>query len=97
MTLQMTEAAVSDDSDEPRKCIGCGYILEHLPHNRCPECGLEFDPHNLGTFEGGDPALRGRRPTTTRVMIFVVCLGTLGFGVLYALYLMGKYALEHSH
>jgi hypothetical protein len=28
---------------EPKRCLGCGYILEHLPEPRCPECGREFD------------------------------------------------------
>ncbi len=25
-------------------CAKCGYNLKGLPHNRCPECGTEFDP-----------------------------------------------------
>ena len=25
------------------RCVWCGYIVESLPHNRCPECGNAFD------------------------------------------------------
>jgi hypothetical protein len=35
---------------DPKRCLGCGYILEHLPEPRCPECGREFDPGNPKTF-----------------------------------------------
>lgn len=34
----------------PMKCLGCGYILENLPENRCPECGKTFSPDNPFTF-----------------------------------------------
>ena len=30
----------------PTRCIDCGYTLDHLPENRCPECGRKFDPAN---------------------------------------------------
>ncbi|MGD8453869.1 MAG: hypothetical protein PVJ57_18800 [Phycisphaerae bacterium] len=29
---------------EPKRCLDCGYILEGLSDNRCPECGRAFDP-----------------------------------------------------
>ena len=32
------------------RCLGCGYLLEGLPENRCPECGREFDPGNPGSY-----------------------------------------------
>jgi hypothetical protein len=31
-------------------CLGCGYVLDGLPGNRCPECGREFDPSIAKTF-----------------------------------------------
>lgn len=34
----------------PQLCLGCGYILDYLPENRCPECGLRFDPGDRLTF-----------------------------------------------
>jgi len=34
-------------ADEDRRCVGCGYSLRALTLNRCPECGLEFDPDRL--------------------------------------------------
>ena len=35
---------------EFRHCLACGYVLEHLPEPRCPECGRVFDPGNPRTF-----------------------------------------------
>jgi hypothetical protein len=35
---------------EPRRCLGCGYILEHLPEPRCPECGRGFDLGDPATY-----------------------------------------------
>jgi len=36
---------------EPKKrCLGCAYILDGLPENRCPECGQPFDPDDPTTF-----------------------------------------------
>lgn len=35
---------------EPVRCVGCGYILEGLPENRCPECGRRFDPQDQRTY-----------------------------------------------
>jgi hypothetical protein len=40
-------------------CRGCAYILEHLPRNRCPECGLAFDPADSGTFDQALPTRWG--------------------------------------
>jgi hypothetical protein len=36
-------------------CKGCGYVLDGLPENRCPECGREFDPNIPGTFSDQPP------------------------------------------
>ncbi|MEW6197355.1 MAG: hypothetical protein AB1601_01640 [Planctomycetota bacterium] len=35
---------------EPKRCLGCGYILQGLPENRCPECGRTFDPRDQRTY-----------------------------------------------
>lgn len=38
-------------SEDPQKfCLDCGYPLDGLRDPRCPECGLEFDPLDAGTF-----------------------------------------------
>lgn len=37
-------------SPEFKRCLGCGYILNHLPEPRCPECGRAFDPHDARTY-----------------------------------------------
>ncbi len=48
----------ADTTDTPavRYCLGCGYIIDHLPEPRCPECGRQFDPANPWTFTTVDPA-----------------------------------------
>ncbi len=35
---------------EHKRCLGCGYILDHLPEPRCPECGRGFDPLDPETY-----------------------------------------------
>jgi hypothetical protein len=40
-------------SPEPKRCLTCGYILDHLPEPRCPECGRGFDPNAARTYRVG--------------------------------------------
>ncbi len=37
-------------TSQPKRCLDCGYILDHLPEPRCPECGRTFDPEDPRTF-----------------------------------------------
>lgn len=38
---------------EPKKfCLSCGYALEYLSADRCPECGRDFDPSIAATYGG---------------------------------------------
>lgn len=53
-------------SPEFKRCLGCGYILDHLPEPRCPECGRGFDPD--------DPATYGPRPKDGWVLFWRVQL-----------------------
>jgi hypothetical protein len=46
----MLEAAAAENGPE-RRCAACDYDLRGLAQNRCPECGLEFDPHFLPTAD----------------------------------------------
>ncbi len=39
-----------DPLAQARRCLGCGYILDGLPENRCPECGQPFDPADPSSF-----------------------------------------------
>lgn len=43
----------ADGPDTPKTCAHCGYILEKIPSERCPECGREYDLYDLGTYDGG--------------------------------------------
>ena len=36
-------------------CLDCNYPLNHLPSARCPECGREFDPQDVATFNPSRP------------------------------------------
>ena len=42
-------------------CPDCGYLLIGLTSNRCPECGLEFDPAEHGLDTGRRTDHRGRQ------------------------------------
>lgn len=45
-----------EKSETPRtNCIDCGYILDGLPSNRCPECGRSFDLNDSSNFAVGRP------------------------------------------
>jgi hypothetical protein len=59
------------DDTEHRQCLECGYILDHLPEARCPECGSEFDPEDPRTFR---VRLRGPNPAP---WILAVVFGTI--------------------
>jgi Leucine-rich repeat (LRR) protein len=50
-------------------CQKCGYVLDGLSENRCPECGREFDPAKRRTFR--------RRPMRTKWFF----LGRLALGI----------------
>ena len=36
------------------RCLSCHYDLRNLPENRCPECGREFDPNDLSSFDSDE-------------------------------------------
>lgn len=38
-----------------RRCLICGYIIDHLSAPRCPECGRAFDPNDPATFNVDQP------------------------------------------
>src|SRR5256885_7553264 len=42
------------------RCRNCGYVLENLPANRCPECGTTFDFDDPETYTLKPPFVRWR-------------------------------------
>ena len=56
---------------EYKHCLRCGYILDHLPEPRCPECGLEFDPDQPATYRYPQPR------QSARPYFIVACTGGL--------------------
>ncbi|NLE61925.1 MAG: hypothetical protein GX616_26520 [Planctomycetes bacterium] len=48
-TERSSQRQVAEGS-APRQCLDCGYIIDHLPETRCPECGKDFDPNKPETY-----------------------------------------------
>ncbi len=72
---------MGSDQPEHKRCLGCGYILDHLPEQRCPECGRAFDADDASTFAG--PHTR----TDAALAVGVALLGgaLMGFGAIAAM------------
>jgi hypothetical protein len=63
------------DRLEPKRCLGCGYILEGLPENRCPECARAFDPDDPKTYYLAGKARTG----ALHLVLALLAPGTLMF------------------
>lgn len=48
-----------DESAIRFTCATCGYALDHLPTNICPECGTAFDPSHPDTVRRNREKARG--------------------------------------
>lgn len=54
------------------RCPGCDYALDHLPSNRCPECGRDLDPADDRTFWSGNSIKYGMlSPKALRNLILI--------------------------
>ena len=42
--------SISASSSPSVWCKTCGYVLDHLPEPRCPECGREFNREDSSTY-----------------------------------------------
>ena len=73
-----------------KKCLGCAYILDYLPENRCPECGRTFDPDDPLTFTGGPASLGHGRSETT--LLTSACIGSLLL-LFHPVYVISSYTL----
>ncbi len=51
---------------QPKRCLTCGYILDHLAEPRCPECGREFDSASPWTYAGP-------RQSCTPLLVATLC------------------------
>ena len=56
-------------SESSKYCLGCGYCLDHLESNECPECGRAFDPEDASTFTGNS-----KRSVWPRWETYIACL-----------------------
>ncbi len=65
---------------EPKRCPSCGYILEHLPEPRCPECGREFD------LRWPESYVVGQAPRPGNLHFFFAVFGAAILGFAGALY-----------
>jgi hypothetical protein len=50
--------AKTADMPSTRYCLGGGYIIDHLPEPRCPECGRQFDRNRPETYYIRSPSLK---------------------------------------
>ena len=55
-------------------CRQCGYILDGLPSNRCPECGRDFDPGDPRSFLARPRRTALRRLVKIAVVLFCLTL-----------------------
>ncbi len=55
----LTEKA--DATGITKNCLDCGYILDGLPSDRCPECARTFDPADHRTYAINNPRGQPRR------------------------------------
>lgn len=53
-------APAADQAAAVKTCLGCGYRLDHLTTNACPECGRAFDPVDPRTFGPRHPEVDPR-------------------------------------
>ena len=47
VNMRLSETGVSHAT---KYCLGCSYVLDGLPEDRCPECARPFDPQDPRTF-----------------------------------------------
>jgi len=94
------DESMTDDGDYPL-CLDCGYRLDHLESERCPECGRAFDLLDPNTF-----TTPGRRWRPSNKVVFAaalsgipvvatiltVCYDASASGVVVALFLAIPYA-----
>jgi hypothetical protein len=81
----MTAGSSNSDFDAESmslRCAACGYLLYGLPENRCPECGLAFEPSQRKTTAVELPPLNWR-PLAQGILIaasvFVLAFQCLTF------------------
>src|SRR5690349_13356792 len=68
---------MNSNSERPSKaCLKCGYILDGLAENRCPECGHPFNPVDSSTFDTPSLArIRASSGAGLRVRLYLaLCL-----------------------
>ena len=83
------------DPIDPKTCVRCGYILEHLPADRCPECGQEYDLYDMSTYHGGPFPREERFPRSTWIAFLSVALMLLLItGACWLFFCLMKYALQ---
>ena len=69
------------NSEDHKRCLGCGYILDGLPEPRCPECGRGFDPDDASTYARPLEVCSGRTCVTTALAVMGVVVLLLVAGV----------------
>ncbi len=73
MAPRETNVTATTLNSEPA-CLGCGYRLVGLPTTVCPECGKEFDPADIRTFDNVRRTKFRRRQLRRRLWVAVVAI-----------------------
>ena len=80
------------DADFPpaaaaKRCLGCFYVLDHLPANQCPECCRPFDPADAESYTTKPPFVRWRYwlpgfllATILGLIVYALLIPHTGFG-----------------
>ncbi len=90
-------SSAASELDAPKTCVRCGYILEHLPADRCPECGQEYDLYDLSTYHGGPFPREERFPRSTWIAFLAAALMLLLItGACWLFFVMMKYTLQRG-
>ena len=89
--------SAANELDPPKTCVRCGYILEHLPADRCPECGQEYDLYDLSTYHGGPFPREERFPRSTWIAFLAAALLLLLVaGACWLFFSIMKYTLQRG-
>lgn len=58
-------------SESSKYCLDCGYCLDHLESNACPECGRAFDASDSSTY---NTHVKTLWPRWEIALAFLLCL-----------------------
>jgi len=64
-------------------CLSCGYDLQNLDGNHCPECGRIFDPSDDRTFQSPASARLSLHPSVRLVILLFIGVSAIGLALIF--------------